>query len=142
VEPVVARPGAGSRQARFKNVGINVDRTPTGIDLSVRFGWSHVLREAQLADTVIDEVLLGFDQRHAVRPAGVVRPPELDEVVLPETDWADVIRTRFGEPDMTATRTGAGTGHRLQPVTLTTAAALDSNAHSILFRLIAGHTCS
>lgn len=61
------------------------------------------------------EVALSLDQRHAAR-AGLRRPPQLGQVVLPEAGQVDLPRADGSQDDVPAagTRVGVQTSQRVQ----------------------------
>ena len=52
---------------------------------------SHILQHASLAGTELDEIDLRLDQATSIRSTHLVRVIELEHVILPEANWANVV---------------------------------------------------
>ena len=89
----------------LKVIDREIDRTPL---LVQRFGLvsgAHVSDEPALFGADFGKGALGLDQRRRVGAANIVRPPQLDRVVLPEADRTDLVATgRFAERDVPTAR--------------------------------------
>src|SRR5215470_14229484 len=83
-----------------------VHHTPAGLSAVTGVRRSHEWLHALLCGTEIAEVPLSLKQRDVIRP-GCRHEPQLRDVVLPEADWADIVRAgRLLKHEVTAT--GAG----------------------------------
>lgn len=52
---------------------------------------SHILQHSSLARTELDEIDLRLDQATSIRSIHLVRVLELEHVILPEANWANVV---------------------------------------------------
>lgn len=69
----------------------NPEREPLAIPHIAMVSDSHILRHASLAGTELEEVHLRLNQTTFIRATFLVRVVELEEVILPETNWTNVV---------------------------------------------------
>jgi hypothetical protein len=67
------------------------EREPLAIPHIAMASHSHILRHASLAGTELEEVHLRLNQTTSIRATFLVRVVELEDVILPETNWADFV---------------------------------------------------
>jgi hypothetical protein len=68
-----------------------VNRTPSGV-ASLRFiRCPHMLQESRLGCADVLICLLSLNKRRAIRPAAIPRMKELNRVILPEANFADLV---------------------------------------------------
>jgi hypothetical protein len=92
----------------FNRVTVGIERTPSRVRALGRGRRANVSDEVLLDGTEAGDVLLGLDQGWPVRPAAERGPAQLNQIVLPEADAADVVGAGFAlKPEVSAARTSA-----------------------------------
>jgi hypothetical protein len=106
---VFGRPIVGSVTAikSREEVAQRINWSPVGIPDVFRGGTTHVLKMTDFTSAELRKVTLGCHQRGLVGTTRKIGESKLDRVVLPETNWANVMRAwRLVEHQETATRAG------------------------------------
>ncbi len=91
----------------LEEVALRINWSPVGIPDVFLCGRTHSPKKADFGCTELRKVALGFNQRRLIGTAGKIWKTELNAIVLPKADGANVIRAwRFVEYKKPATRTG------------------------------------
>jgi len=89
----------------FEVIDREVDRSPSVVQWFGLVSGAHVSQEPTLHRAQFGIGALRFDERRRIGATAVVRPSQLDRVVLPEADGTDLIATRDSvERDMPTAR--------------------------------------